>query len=286
MNCLNCGATNNVGSKFCIKCGKSLEDTQTLSEQSINNTSVHNETESQVNTATPQSVNTNGISTAKVTFIEYFFIILAVILKPFTTFKEELNKFNSFKNSAVMSLIVSGSATLINLIKTMLNSVMVKSYDWSSGGFKTALKLENLKEIKYLEVIGKNFLIYLCVIVAIAGIYYIASLILKKQVNFSRLLSVSAIAVVPILICSLVLSPLLSLVWAKLAVPITLIGSIYTLILAYEGMNSEILLEGNAKYYFNLVCLSILGISAYYLFLKLFISSISGGLENILNLFG
>lgn len=304
MNCPNCGTSNNVGSKFCIKCGQSLANVQTIIEQpiqqaessiqeihtqTINTTSIQNENNFQT-VATPTqttnvSVNSN-VSTAKVSFMGYFFIILAVILKPFTTFKEELNKFNGFKNSAVMSIIVSGVATLVNLITTMLNAVMVKSYDWSSGGYKTTWTWENLKELDYLQVVGKNFLIYLGVIVVIAVVYYIASLIVKKQINFSRLLGISALAVAPMLICSLILSPLLSLIWAELAMPITLVGAVYTIVLLYEGMNSEVSLDGNAKYYFNLVCLSILGIAAYYLYMKLFMSSISSGLEDIMDLFG
>lgn len=301
MNCPNCGTSNNVGSKFCIRCGQSLEGIQSFTEQSvqtvempfqevssqsINNTPVQGVDNLQSNIVSQQPMNTNIASEVKVSFMGYFFIILAVILKPFTAFKEELNKFNSFKNSAIMSLIVSGAATLINLITTMLNAVMVKSYSWLSGSYKTTWTWENLKEIKYLEVVGKNVLIYLGVIVAIAVIYYIASLIVKKRTNFSRLIGISAIAVAPMLVCSLVLSPLLSLIWAELAMPITLIGAVYTIVLVYEGMNNEVLVEGNVKYYFNLVCLSILGIAAYYLYMKLFMSSISGGLEDIFDLFG
>lgn len=301
MNCSNCGTSNNIGSKFCIRCGQSLDGVQVSSEQPvqtteisfqevpshpINNTPIQNANNFQTNVAPTQPMNANTASVANVSFMSYFFIILAVILKPFTAFKEELNKFNSFKNSAIMSLIVSGVGTLINLITTMFNSVMVKSYDWSSGGYKTTWAWENLKEIKYLEVVGKNFLIYLGIIVAIAVVYYIASLIVKKETNFSRLLGISAIATVPMLVCSLVLSPLLSLIWAELAMPITLIGGIYTIVLVYEGMNNEVLAEGDAKYYFNLVCLSILGIAAYYLYMNLFMSSISGGLEDVMDLFG
>lgn len=304
MNCPNCGTSNNVGSKFCIRCGQSLESSQVSTEQPvqtietsfqevpsqpINNTSIQNESNFQTFATPTQTMNTSinsNVSAAKVSFAGYFFIILAVILKPFTAFKEELNKFNGFKNSAVMSLIVSGVATLINLITTMLKAVMVKSYNWSSGSYKTTWTWENLKELNYLEVIGKNFLIYLGIIVAIAVVYYIASLIVKKQTNFSKLLGISAISVAPMLVCSLVLSPLLALIWAELAMPITLIGAVYTIVLVYEGMNNEVLVEGNAKYYFNLVCLSILGIAAYYLYMKLFMSSISGGLEDIMDLFG
>jgi len=237
-------------------------------------------------TQTMNNTLNNNIPNNKISFMGYFFIILTVLLKPFTALKEELNKFDGFKNSAIMALIVSGVATIVNLITSMLNVVMIKSYDWSSGGYKTTWTWENLKELNYLEVIGKNFLIYLGIIIAIAAVYYIAGLIVKKQPNFPRLLGISAFAVAPILICSLMLSPLLSLIWAELAMPITLIGAVYTIVLLYEGMNSEVLLDGNAKYYFNLVCLSVLGIAAYYLYMKLFMSSVSSGLEDIMKLFG
>ena len=79
---------------------------------------------------------------------------------------------------------------------------------------------------------------------------------------------------------------MLKFLYKYLNLPHTLCAANYTIILLYEGMNSELLLEGNAKYYFNLVCLSILGIAAYYLYMKLFMSSISGGLEDIMDLFG
>jgi len=301
MNCSNCGNLNNTGSKFCIRCGQSLEVTQVPVEESvqttetsfqevtsqpINNTPIQSENNFQANVAPSQPVYTNNAPAEKVSFTGYFFIILAVILKPFTAFKEELNKFNSFKNSAIISLILSGGATLINLLTTMLNSVMVKQYDFSVGDYKTTWVFENLKKLDYLELIGKNFLIYLGIIVAIAVVYYIASLIIKKQPNFSRLLAISVIAVAPILVCSLILSPLLALIWAELAMPITLIGAIYTIVIIYEGMNNEVLVEGNAKYYFNLVCLSILGIVAYYLYMKLFMTSISDGFGDIMDLFG
>lgn len=309
MLCIKCGTQNNDASKFCIGCGHNLLESQT--NQTFNSVNSSNiEQPSQMNYTQPSQMNydqpsaytnynqmqplqtgyaqsstqTNSYNntSVKMSISEYFFILLAVILKPFTAFKEELNKFNGSKNSAILSIVVSGVATIVNLITSMLNAVMIKSFDFSSHGYKTTWTWENLKNINYLEVIGKNFLIYLGVIFAIAVVYYIASLILKKQTNFARLLGISAMAVAPMLICSLILSPLLSLIWAGLAMPITLIGAVYTVVLLYEGINSEIELNGNVKYYFNLVCLSILGIAAYYLFM----SSISGGLEDIMGLLG
>lgn len=300
MICPNCGSSNNNDSKFCITCGQNLVNVQTIVEhplksteasfqdtstQYVNKTSIQSEGNFYVNDIPIQSTNINNVAT-QISLIDYFFIILAVILKPFTSFKEEINKFNSFKNSIIISLIVSGISTLVNLIMSMLNAVMVKSYNFSSGGYKTTWVWENLKELDYLQVIIKNFLVYLGIIVVITVVYYIGGLIAKKQTNFSRLLGVSAISATPMLICTLVLSPLLSLVFTELAMPVKLIGVVYTILLLYEGMNREVLLSGNCKYYFNLACLSILAIIAYYLYIKMFTSSISGGLQDIMDLFG
>lgn len=296
MNCQKCGTLNNSNSKFCIKCGQSLVDTQVQnvqepnempSQEALNSNDLSQKDVKAFNVST---LNTNFTSnksetTVKVSFMGYFFIILSVIIKPFKAFKEELNKFNSFKNSAILSLIVSGVATLINLITTMFNTVRTKNFDWSTGNYKTIWIWENLKELNYLELIGKNFLIYLGIILGIAIVYYVASLIVKKQTNFSKLLGISALSITPMLICSLILSPLLSLIWSELAMPIILVGMVYTIIILYETVNSELLLEGNAKYYFNLICFSIFGITLYYLFIKVFISSVTSGLDDILNMF-
>ncbi len=221
----------------------------------------------------------------KISFVEYFSSILAIILKPFTAFKEKLNKFNVLKNSVILALIVSGLTTIINLVTSMFNVIRVKSFDWSSGDYKTTWVWDNLKELNYIEIIGKNFLICLGVIFAIAVVYYIASLIVKKQVNFSRLVAVSTFAIIPVLISSLILSPLASLIWIQLAMPIVIIGAMYTFVLLYEGMNNEVALEGDIKYYFNLICLSILLIAGYYLCVNLVMSSITSELGDALEIF-
>lgn len=300
MNCSNCGNFNNPGSKFCIKCGQSLSNESSFNEQ-ISSSRMENQegivqSESIQNSvyASPAKEGLvdnkmKSIATSRISFMGYFFIMIAVILKPFTAFKEELNKFSHFKNSFILSLIVSLGATVINLLTTMWKVVRVKTFSWTTGEYTTSWVWDNLKELKYVEIIAKNFLIYLGAIFAIAVVYYVVSLIFKKQSNFPKLLGVSTLAIIPLLICFLILSPLLSLIWAELAMPVILIGAVYTIVIIYEGINSEILLEGNAKYYFNLICLSILGIAAYYLCMKLFLTSITSGLnglDDFMNLFG
>ncbi len=295
MVCQKCGTQNLENSKFCIKCGTNMSSetmTNTVSNLQPNMNTMNsqpsyndlNSTQTQsINDQQPPSVNSNT-HIPSMSISSCFFFILAVILKPFTAFKEELSKLDSFKNSAIIALIVSIFATIASLVKTMLNVVMVKSFSWS-GGHTTTWEWKNLKEINYIQVVGKSFLIYIGIIATIAIVYYIASLIVKKQKSFSRLLGISATSVVPMLVCTLILSPLFAMIYAPLGMGITIVGGVYTIVIVYEQMNKEITLEGNAKYYFNFVCLSILSIIAYYLCMKVLMSSISGSINNILNMF-
>ena len=261
---------------------------QAVFQQPINdiNQSLNNKQPNTNYVNTNTSVNTGN----SIAFTSYFFIMLSVLLKPFTTFKEELNKFSSFKNSAILSVLISGIATIVNLLKTMLSVVQVKSYSWTTGKYTTEWVWDNLGKIEYIKVIGTNFVIYLGIMVAVAGIYYLASLIIKKQTNFNKLLGISALSIVPSLICMLVLSSILGMIWSELTIPVILIGVVYTFVLLYEGINNELLLEGNIKYYVNLICIAILLIVVYYLGMKLIIGSITdgitSGLGNIMDMFG
>ena len=300
MNCSSCGTLNSEGSKFCIKCGQNLNNAVVntnvqgpIVNNSVNETNIMNPnvTENKmtnnvetVNQGSNLNNNDASFTQNKNPIVAYFFMIIAIILKPFSSLKEELNKFNEIKNSAILSLIISGTATIINLITTMCSAVRVKSFDWSTGDYTTTLVWDNLKNLKYFEIIGKNFLIYLGIIVAIAAVYYLTSLVFKKQSNFSRMLAISALAVTPLFISYLILSPLLSLIWAKLAFLVVIVGALYTLIIVYEGMNSEILVEDNNKYYLNLICLSVLGIAAYWLGMKLVVSSLVSGFNELSNI--
>lgn len=260
MICLKCSTENSDNSKFCVKCGNDLKVDKEMSQVEEKK----------------EKISSNNMG-----FGEYFFIMLAVILKPFTAFKQDLNKFENLKNSAIVSLIVAVITTLVSLIKTMISSIRVKSY-WTN---ETKWVWENLKDINYIKVIGTSLLIYLGIIVAIAGIYYIASLIVKKQTNFSKMVGIAAISIVPMIICSMIVSPILSMIYSPLGMFVTIIGTIYTILIIYETINNEIGLEGNVKIYFNLICISILVIVSYYLLMNVLVSSISSNLGNIFNLF-
>lgn len=315
MICNKCGMQNMNGTKFCVKCGNHLV-TQTVNQQVYQTTGYQNSSVNPVNNQAQNSVNNSNMgqtmsqqytnsnvsnpnvnqtvtnqyneqqyqkiheNTSDITVSECLVSSIAFLLKPDSTLKEESSKFDNIKNSMIMTIVVSVLATLFSLIQTMFNVVRVTKY-WSS---EVKWEFSNLKEINYIKTIGTSLLVWLGIILAIAFIYYVVGLILKKKVNFPKLLGISALSIIPIVICSFVLSPLLSLINTSIGLGITVLGFVYTIVLIYEAMNQEIQLEGNLKYYFNLICFSVIVVSIYLIATKLLASSIIG-IDNLLDLF-
>ena len=289
MICPKCSANNIDGSSFCIRCGENLKEIQQrepINEAPVQNEQNNNFQQQPVYNNQPQNnfqqpMNVTNVNTAPLNYLMY---IIAVLLKPFKSFKDEEAKLNNSKTSFIFALIVTGAMTLINLITTIFATVRVASYSWSDG-YKYSWEWSNLKNIKWLEVIGKNFLIYACVILAITLVFYLGSLIIKKQLSFIKSLSISTTSVIPTVIGSMVLSPLAGMIWNPLSIVFMVGGAVYSLVILYELMNEELKLEGDTKIYFNLVCLGILAVAGYYAYIELFMSSVTSSLNGLMDLF-
>ena len=313
MTCPKCGTTNTEESTFCIKCGTNLKETQpepsneqltenNQSQPEQNNNIQENQSQPEQNTTTEQTetkentqvqqqnqnneqqktVNNNSnVNKASLNYIMY---IVAILLKPFKSFREEESKLNDPKTSFILTLMISGAMTIINLIKTILLTVHVPSYSFSEG-YSYSWQWDNIKNIKWIEVIGKNFLIYTGIIFAIAIVFYLGSLVIKKQISFIKTLSISASSMIPAVLGIMVISPIAGKIWVHLSVIFMIVGAVYSFVIFYELMNDELKLEGDTKVYFNLVCLGILAIAGYYAYMKLFIPQITTGLDQLTDYF-
>lgn len=286
MTCPKCGANNIEGSSFCIKCGANLKEIQQTTP--INEAPIQNEQQMNIQQEQPmynqqtiqQPTNTN-VNTAPLNYLMYF---IAILLKPLKSFRDEEEKLNNTKTSFVLTLIISGAMTVINLIKTIFTTVHVASYSWTEG-YTYSWQWDNLKNIKWIEVIGKNFLIYTCVIFAIALVFYLGSLIIKKQLSFIKSLSIASTSVIPAVLGAMVVSPLIGKIWSPLSIIFVVVGCVYSIIILYELMNDELKLEEDAKIYFNLICLGILAVAGYYVYMRLLMSSVTSGLDGLMELF-
>ena len=112
-----------------------------------------------------------------------------------------------------------------------------------------------------------------------------ASLVIKKDTNYVKLVAIVSISLLPAFLGSLVLGPLLGTLWDKFALAIPLLGNVYMFILLYELINEEIKLEGDTKVYFNLICFAIMVIALYFINIKYSVSAISSEYQELLDLF-
>ena len=72
---------------------------------------------------------------------------------------------------------------LLILITSIISVIFVKKFDVSTFKYKTSIDFSQILELDYISLIGKNLLIYAGIIAGIALIYYLASLIIKKEVE-------------------------------------------------------------------------------------------------------
>ncbi len=286
MNCDKCGTFNAIGSKFCIKCGNNLV-VQTVPQQNVIEQPIpSNMQQPSVNGAINNSINYNvpPVQSQLNMSLNYFRYIVYSLIQPINTYKNENSKLTNFKNSFILVLIVAGIATLANFIQTVINTVRVVNYSLFSDP-TTTWDFSRMKDIKYLDVIGKNFLIYVGIIFGIAIIFYLGSLIIKKNINFNKILGIVSSSLIPIVLGAFIISPILGLLWNPLSIIFTLISLVYSFIALYEIINGEIMLEKDKKIYFNIICFSIILVAGYFIYVKLFMNQISdlGDMFNFFN---
>ena len=300
MICPKCGTNNNDGSSFCIRCGANLiENNMTPQpnnniqnneylEQPINQPMNNQTVQPQMNPLSYQQPKINQvqqpINSVNNTQLDYFNYMFNAFLKPVECFKKEENKFNDTKTSIIFSSIIAVIIMIINLIKTMISAILTKSFDYTTFKTKTTIDFSKLKDLNYLDLIGKQLLIYAGIILVIALVYYLASLVIKKQTSFTKMLAISATSVMPFVILGMVISPILGKIWTPLSIISLVIGVVYSLLIFITLINKDITFDNeDKKIYFNLVCLSILGSALYYVYIKLLISS---KVSDLLDFFG
>lgn len=273
--CPNCGITNLANAKFCIKCGANLEVNNNMNSELQNNNFDNGTYNNMNNTNNVNSYNNNQVSSGKLDYVKY---LLGSLLKPYDTYKNNESTLGDIKNASILTLIVVGIMTAINLLSTMISAVRHKSF--FSG--EVTWNWDNLGDVEYFKVIGLDLLVYAGIIAAIAGVYYLGSLVIKKNAKFSNLIGAATTSVVPFAACSLLLSPILSMIYSPLGIATTVVGFVYTLVTLIELVNDIVVIDNkNTRIYYHLVCLSTVIIVGGFIAYKVLVNSIFGGLDSL-----
>lgn len=300
--CTNCGAVNNSASNFCIKCGAPLtngsEVNNVVQMPTMENSTVNNiepaapgnpvvggtPVEQVNNMAQPiqnQVPQYNNVQTISSSPLNYLMFIVAMLLKPFQCFKEEESKLTDTKTALILSGIVAGGMMLINLLKEMISVVFAKTMDLTTLSYKTTVDFSRLENLDYVDLIFKNLLIYAGVILAVTVVYFLASLIMKKQINFIKMLAITSSSIIPFVVLGMVAAPILGALYSPLSIILTIVGAIYSLIILIALVKDQITFEKkDMEIYFHAACISILGVAAYYFIVNLVIKSITSGIAD------
>jgi len=216
-------------------------------------------------------------------FMDYAVFVVAALLKPVTVFTNRLKNYNDIKIIGIFSAAVAGIAMLLNLIHQIILYVRVPILE--STGFMRPPTVTghewywgNLSELPWVNLIVRNFFIYLGIIVAIAAVYFLAGKIVRKDATtFQRTLAVATISAIPVILTSFILAPILGWLHVHLAVIIAVLALIYALAILISGMNHELdLQEDDLRLYVHVASIAVLLIVGYFIVMQMIEDAFSG----------
>lgn len=244
MKCSNCGAEITGDSKFCVKCGAKITSDKSISKKSVNN-------------------KKNDFIQVILTCLLF---ILNVILKPVSTLKEKVKDYSNIKTTGILVGVVAFGRMIINLLGNMISVVFVKKYtNYYSSETKLVFNFENLKELDYFSLIVKELFGFVIVVAALALIYYLVALVMKKNANYFRLTAIATVSFIPVIIIGSFVSVIVNYIYAPLSIFLVFASLIYSLLTFINACDDELSIDdSNLKVYFHTICLTVVIIVVYY----------------------
>lgn len=212
-----------------------------------------------------------------VSFItESFMFILACLLKPITSIKNKINEYADVKNAGLLVILVSLCRMIIGLLSAMITAIFVKQRNLFKGTTSLEVSFDGLKELDYFGLIVKQFIGFIIVVAAVAGIYYVVACVMKKTVNYFKLVSIATVSFIPLFIAGFVVT-IVNYFYIPLAVFIYFAALVYSLITFIKSTNDEMKLEGNMVVYIQTICMTVIFVITYYV-LSNYLTSLFGSL--------
>ena len=206
---------------------------------------------------------------------ECFTFILACLLKPITAIKNKINEYADVKTAGILVILVSLCRMIIVLLGAMVSTIFVKQKNFLKGTTSLKVSFDGLKNLDYFSLIIKQFIGFMIVVAVVAGVYYVVSCVMKKTVNYFKLVSITTVSFIPMFIAGFV-STIISYIYAPIGTFIVFASLVYSVITFVKNMNDEIKLDDmNMMVYFQTICLTVIFVITYYA-LSNYISSVIG----------
>ena len=199
-----------------------------------------------------------------VSFItECFTFILACLLKPITAIKNKINEYSDVKSAGILVILVSLCRMIIGLLNAMIQVIFVKQRNFLKGSTSLTVSFDGLKNLDYFSLIVKQFVGFIIVVAVVAGVYYVVSCVMKKSVNYFKLVSITTVSFIPMFIAGFV-ATIIGYIYLPLSVFVVFAAMVYSVITFIRCMNEEIKLESDMMVYFQTIRLTVIFIITYY----------------------
>lgn len=284
MKCPNCGKDVKEGAKFCVGCGTSLVDKETKKVEKTNS-----EKTDEVKEKVATKVNEVKVAAKKAADSDFMKVVLSslmfllnILLKPVKALKEKIEFYSKPQNGFILAGVVALATMIIRVIVSFVMALIKKQCTSSLFGSGTCLTVgEKLKAIDWMGITLKHLLIILIVMFAIAGIYYVAGLIAKKTTNFMKILTITAVSLVPACVASYLLVPIFGWINVHFGVVVAIIGFVYSLVIFFTTIKDEFKFkDADMAIYFHLICVSVIIIIAYFVGYNILLNTVTGSVTN------
>lgn len=284
MKCPNCGKDVKEGAKFCVGCGTSLVDKETKKVEKTNS-----EKTDEVKEKVATKVNEVKVAAKKAADSDFMKVVLSslmfllnILLKPVKSLKEKIEFYSKPQNGFILAGVVALATMIIRVIVSFVMALIKKQCTSSLFGSGTCLTVgEKLKAIDWMGITLKHLLIILIVMFAIAGIYYVAGLIAKKTTNFMKILTITAVSLVPACVASYLLVPIFGWINVHFGVVVAIIGFVYSLVIFFTSIKDEFKFkDADMAIYFHLICVSVIIIIAYFVGYNILVNTVTDSVTN------
>ncbi len=212
----------------------------------------------------------------------FFAVMVAGVIKPMTTFKENLPKFEAIKNAIIISIIVAVMSTILSTITSVVgivrseecvencgssfSSLFSDSDEKKDKKIETKWEWDNLKNYDWFKSVGQSLLLNVLTIAILSGAYFgVAKAFKSKKANFGRMMTVVAIGLIPTIIVTF-LAPMIGAINLTFAGILSAAAIVYSFSIILTGLNEEAGLEGDKKVYLNILSIAAIALAYYIVF--------------------
>ncbi len=214
--------------------------------------------------------------------VNYIKEIKKYVKNPLTYLKKENKITSDLKSSCIFGLLLALVASVLATFCKIFDIIHLDYEILNSNGNLTKWYFDNLENYSIFKIFGDNFLVYAGAIFVVAFVYYIASLIVKKEIKFEKTLGTVSLAVAPTYVLMLVASPIVSIFSVKVGILVSLVGVIYALISIVKVFNDEMKLDDKKYLIVNVIVIAVLVVCTYYAFLNIAL----GQVKDLFNMIG